>query len=296
MKKVNIIVLLVVILSLTTSLLADVATGNALLKEKKYAEAREEFQKALPELKGLQASDIQNQIGYTYYKENKFKEAIEEYEKTLQIEGGRASTKANALTQIARLLITPDKNYEGAREAYKRIFEIEGLRDYYKARAQYLISTTYFTEKNYKETISEAKKALEMEGIDDSTKSMAFLFIGRAQKAEKNYKEALEAYLEFETLLKNEAYLPEVRSAIGEIYFIEEKYPQAREKFTQIISAEKASKSYKSLSHLKLAQSYLAEKNNEKALEEFKILVEAPYVQIAHKRTVEKTIKELTEN
>ena len=92
--------------------------GVQMCSDKKYAEAITELQKALPELKGVDKSNAQLHIGYSFYNQKKYDEAITEYRKVAGIEGAHPYHVSTAQVMIGR--ITKD-NAE-----YAKVVKIKG--------------------------------------------------------------------------------------------------------------------------------------------------------------------------
>jgi len=293
MIKKAILVSLLIMLALSLNSSADIVIGRTLLKQKKYSEARAEFEKDLPGLKGKDAASLLLMIASTYQLEKKFKEARQEYEKALQAEGVTDVQKSQALLEIGNTLWRNENDTEGSRQAFSKVLELKDAGGTYKGRAQMGLATAYWIDKNSAATIREAEKVLSMEGADASTRTMAFLYLGRGYKAEKKYAEAIKSYREFETRDKRINYVTEARLAIGEILIEESSLGEARELLSGIISDEKAPANYRSSAHMLIAKSYLSEKKNEEALTELKKLAEAPYATVKDKREAEKNIKQL---
>jgi|LSQX01.1.fsa_nt_gb tetratricopeptide (TPR) repeat protein len=295
MRKFNTLILLGICLCFASTTFADLVIAQTLLRQKKYSEAREEFQKSLPGLKGEEAAKIQLTIASTYARESKFLEARQEYEKVLQIEGATDDQKSQALLEIGGFFWRYERNNEGAKEAFEKIVAMEKASAVLRGRGQLGIATVFWIEKNTAETIKAALKAQEIEGTGQATKHFAILYIARAQKLDKNYKDALENYLKFIPNEKRIGYKTEAILATGEIYLAQSEYEKSREAFATVLATKEAgvSNNAKSNAHFNTAQSYFAEKNSEKALEEFKKLLEAPYVTASHKRTAETRIKQL---
>jgi len=293
MKRVMIGMAVAVIFYTSFVASADIKLGQTLMQQKKYAEAREEFLKDMPNLKGKEAARIQLMIASTYNNEKKYAEARKEYEKVLEIEGATDGQKAQALLAIGRIVRTQEKNTDEARKYFSKVLELSGAGDDNKGSAQLEIAATYWEDKNYEQTIKEATKVTQIEGAAPLTKNRALLFIARGHKALKNYPEALKFYMDFSANETSPSYLAEAHLAIGEIYFLDKKYQNAREYLSKLLVDEKIPNAYKSAAHLFIARSYKEENNNVEALKEYKNLVEAPYVSASHKKEAEKTIKQI---
>jgi len=118
----------VAIMMLAGTVFAGYDEAVQLYRDKKYVEAEAELRKALPELKGDQAYNVQIYIGYVLRDQGKHDEAMAEFGKLKDIAGATPDQIGNAEYDIGGILGAL-KRFDEARAKFLEIAEMKGISE-----------------------------------------------------------------------------------------------------------------------------------------------------------------------
>ena len=161
--------------SLSYSLMAKMMLNN-----KKYAEARELYTKAIE-------ADEDNVepylfLGHYYLNENKSEEALKYFNKALEID----STKIEVYELIGQAYLV-DKKYDEATKALEKAVSISGKNP----TSLYNLMLAYYEAKLYDQAIDKGKEVLTMEDAEDQVLIKVYNLMGQIYKDKKDYKTAI---------------------------------------------------------------------------------------------------------
>jgi tetratricopeptide (TPR) repeat protein len=161
--------------SLSYSLMAKMMLNN-----KKYAEARELYTKAIE-------ADEDNVepylfLGHYYLNENKSEEALKYFNKALEID----STKIEVYELIGQAYLV-DKKYDEATKALEKAVSISGKNP----TSLYNLMLAYYEAKLYDKAIDKGKEVLAMEDAEGKVLTKVYNLMGQIYKDKKDYKTAI---------------------------------------------------------------------------------------------------------
>ena len=148
---------------LCSAAFAGIEEARQMQKEKKYEEAEAEYRKALPELAGEAAAQVQFQVGSCLQMQKKYEEAIEEYRKVEKIEGASPVIISYAQYRIG-VCLQFLKKHEEAIEEYRKVEKIEGAPGYRIGLAVFGIGRCLESQKKYDEAIEEYRRLETIKG------------------------------------------------------------------------------------------------------------------------------------
>lgn len=169
-------------------------SGQAQIKEKKYAQARTDFTEALALAvnTGQKVSALFS-VAASYSTEGNQEQARTEFDKVVTLEGVQPFFISRAYVAIGQTYIT-EKKFDLAREQFTKAVAVEGIPAVYKAMAQLSLANGFYSDQKYEEARIELAKILAIEGVLLNFQADAWIRTGDSFVAQKNYAEAKPAY------------------------------------------------------------------------------------------------------
>jgi len=248
------------LLACTAQAQADDAMQQARskLKDGKITEARQDFESVLNNAKtGPEKFEARTGIGLAYEAEKKNAEARAEFEKALAIEGITPDQAGQALVKIGSAFINEKKIQEGI-ASIDKARALKGISGQTMIQANLLYGHTYLA---YPWVLPQARdaftNALAMAEITPEQKLSARKGLVKALMGLKKYSEARAVMKEI--IASRElptAEKPATQISIGTTCMLEGKYAEARDEFTKALAIEGASDAEKALIQFQIGLSY----------------------------------------
>lgn len=194
MKHVSIL-LLTFSLCLTTSMATgpDTAQADALYRAAKWKEAREAYEKVVPDLKGNDLARVLNAIGYTWQNHGKYAEAIGCYEKVVAMEDIEPHHRANAHLK-AGVCLQLQRKFEEAIASFDKARAVVGAPPDLVAEALIFTGTCYVQLDQKDKGVASWRSIAEVDGVRGHYVAAGLLNIGQLHHREGRYQEALDTF------------------------------------------------------------------------------------------------------
>jgi tetratricopeptide (TPR) repeat protein len=200
-----------------------VTAGQELIDEGRYAEARAQFEKVLPEMDEHQQAQLHALIGTTYYEEKNFAAARDAYEKSLP--GLTPEEQTSVRLRLGDSYLQQGE-FEAARAAYEQVLDqIPG-----EGRAQVLlaIARSYDQQGQRDEAIETVERILEQDPGDVQALQLIADLLSRAGREE-------EAQAFLDRIPEDEALPADMLLNQGIRFYNDEDYDQALSNFDRVI-------------------------------------------------------------
>ena len=203
----------------------------------KYSQAKlhlEQFIKKYPESNLL--SEAHLWYGKVLLEEDEVEKANEYF---LLVINNAKDAKIRSEANLSLGLYAFEKENYGQSIGYFEKALKEKLDDEYKALLLYHLGEAYYIQKNYKEAIDQYKK---VEKFDPSTdvEYHSTVHLAKSYAALKKYKEAERILKKLLTAPRLQAYVPGIKTALGEIYEEQERMEDAVEIYTEVVQERKS--------------------------------------------------------
>lgn len=237
-----------------------VGKGQDLIDAGRYAEARAEFERILPEMDEHQQAQLQALIGTTYYQEQNFAAARNAYEKALP--GLAPEEKTSVRLRLGDSYLQ-EEEFDRARATYEQVLSQLGAEG--QTQVLLAIARTYDQEGDRDQAVATVERILEQNPDDVQALQLIADLLSRAGREDE-----AQAYLD--RIPEDEALPADILLNQGIRFYNENSYDQAVANFDRVIRQDPNMADayyYRGLS-------FLAQGDNSKAAEDL-----AEYVELA---------------
>jgi tetratricopeptide (TPR) repeat protein len=253
-------------------------SGQTRLKEGKFAEARQDFEAALKDAKtGSEKAEAQIGIGLVYEAEKKGAETRVEFEKALAIEGITPEQTGQTLVKIGAALIN-DKKVQDGIVALDKARALKGISNQTRIQANLLYGQTYLA---YPWVLQQAADAftqiMDLPEITPGQKLAARKGLAQALMGLKKYSDARAVMKEIIASKElPEAEKPATQISIGTTCMLEGKFEEARTELARALSMEGVTDDDKVHIQLQIGLSYYDAGDLERARPELEKVLTMP--------------------
>lgn len=237
---------------------SGIQTGQELIEQGRYAEARAHFEQVLPEMEPHQQAQLRALIGTTYFEEGNFEAARQAYEQGLP--GLEADEQLGVHLRLGDAYLRLDRFAE-ARKAYEAA--LQGLPGEGRAQVLLAIARTHDLEGDRSQAIADVERVLEQEPGNVQALQLIADLLGREGREE-------EAQTYLDRVPESEEIPVDILLNQGIRFYNDENLDRALENFERVIRRQPETADayyYRGLVHLRNDDNAAALADFEKHLE-----------------------------
>lgn len=245
--------------------------GESQRRAGKYAEARENYKKALEmSTSGTEKANAQIGLALTYDEQADNKQARIEFGKVFDIQEATPDQAAQAHWYIGKGY-TAERKYPTARVELEKALAVNGVSTVWKVQSWMSIGNIYTRERRYEDARAAYAAVTGISGVSEKEKADAMMAAAYVFIAEKNYEGARN---KMKDLLKEKKLPPTERVAaqmlLARTWFLDRNFPSAREEFAKALSLKGISDTNKAEARLNIGLCFYRAGDYEKAGTELK--------------------------
>lgn len=203
---------------------SGIQEGQDLIDQGKFAEARERFEKVLPDMDEHQQAQLHALIGTTYYEEKNFQAAIEEYETSL---GGLSAEEQVSIRLRLGDAYVQLGQHDKARTVYENA--LEGLGPEGQTQVLLAIARSYDAQGNRPKAIETVERVLAIDPVNVQALQIIADLLSREGRDEE-----AQAYLD--KVPADTQLPPDMLLNLGIRYYNEQKLDEALQNFDRVVA------------------------------------------------------------
>lgn len=202
---------------------SGIQTGQDLIDQGRYAEARTHFEEVLPEMDARQQAQLHALIGTTYYQEKNYQSAVESYERAMP--GLSDEEKVSIRLRLGDSYLQLGQN-EKARQIYEE--SLVGLEPEGQNQVLLAIARTYDVQGDRDRAIASVQRILENDPQNVQALQLIADLLGRAGRED-------EAQTYLDRIPEDEELPADMLLNQGIRFYNEGKLDQAKENFDRVL-------------------------------------------------------------